>query len=84
MFKTIITSKKYWLSVGLLGIAFVIVYSVIVHFRDVARLGFGTFITETLGEGRWKRYLLSRIVGGLLYGAVMAYFFEMRKQKLKK
>ncbi len=39
------------------------------------------FVNEKINNGLWLRYLISRIVGGLLYGMIMGYYFEVRKHK---
>ncbi|KAA1244844.1 hypothetical protein [Aquimarina sp. RZ0] len=81
MFKSIITSKKYWISVLLLGIVFILLFSLIEHFMEYGGLIFTAFKEEKLANGHWIRYLLSRLVGGFVYGAIMAYYFELRKRK---
>ncbi len=83
MFREIISSKKYWVSTVLLGLGFVIIYSVIEHISEIIRVPFDQFIDTNFSNGRWIRFLISRIVGGLLYGMIMAYFFEMKKHKSK-
>jgi len=83
MFKEIICSRKYWASTMLLGVGFVLLYSAIEHLSEFVRLPFNQFIANNFSEGRWIRYLISRLVGGLSYGMIMAYFFEKRKHKSK-
>lgn len=84
MFKEIIASKKYWKSTLLLGIGFVVVFSVIEHFLQYKGIAFETFKQDKIEGGRWIRFLLSRIVGGLLYGMILGYYFELRKRKEKR
>ncbi|WP_298541508.1 hypothetical protein [uncultured Aquimarina sp.] len=81
MFKSIISSKRYWLSVLLLGLVFIVLYSVIEHFMQYGGLAFSSFVDEKINNGLWIRYLLSRIIGGSLYGMILGYYFELRKRK---
>lgn len=83
MFRSIISSKKYWISVLLLGLVFILLFSVIEHFMQYRGLAFDAFIDEKINNGRWVRYLMSRIVGGLMYGMILGYYFELRKRKQK-
>ncbi|WP_103864685.1 hypothetical protein [Aquimarina sp. I32.4] len=81
MFTAILSSKKYWQSVCFIGIGFMIIFSVIEYFMQYSTLGLDVFVNERINNGMWVRYLLSRIVGGLAYGMVMGYYFELRKRK---
>ncbi|WP_108802012.1 hypothetical protein [Aquimarina sp. Aq107] len=81
MFKSIISSKKYWKSVFLLGLVFVVLFSVIEHLMQYGGLAFDTFIDEKINNGLWVRYITSRVIGGLTYGMILGYYFELRKRK---
>jgi len=83
MFRAIISSKKYWISVCLLGLVFIILFSVIEHLMQYGGLAFDDFMNEKINDGLWVRYLLSRIIGGLVYGMILGYYFELRKRKQK-
>ncbi len=84
MFTAIISSKKYWISARILAVGFIFLYSVVEHFMEYQNFAISTFIDERISNGRWIRYAISRIVGGFLYGTIMAYFFEARKRKLRQ
>ncbi len=84
MFVTILSSKKYWMSVSFIGIGFIFIYSIIEYFMQYSTLGWEAFITERIANQNWVRYIISRIVGGVLYGMIMAYYFELRKLKSKR
>ncbi|GAA3513100.1 hypothetical protein GCM10022393_28640 [Aquimarina addita] len=84
MFTSIITSKTYWKSVFLIAVGFIIIFSIVEHFLQYRGLEFDTFVAEKIDNGRWIRYAISRIVGGFLYGTIMAYYFELRKRKAKQ
>ncbi len=80
MFKEILFSKKYWLTVGFIGVGFILVYSIIEHMMQYG-ISLDTFYEERIENGKWVRYLISRLVGGLLYGMIMGYYLELRKRK---
>ncbi len=84
MFRSIILSKKYWVSVFLLGLVFIIIISVIGYLKNYGGLDFDTFMKERIYNGLWVRYVISRIVGGLIYGMILGYYFELRKRKLNR
>lgn len=81
MFTEIISSKKYWKTVAFIGIGFIIIFSIIEHLMRYGGLSLDTFIEERISEGRWIRYFISHIAGGLMYGMIMGYYFELRKRK---
>ncbi|WP_051336114.1 hypothetical protein [Aquimarina latercula] len=81
MFKSIISSKRYWKSVLLLGLVFVVLFSIIEHLMQYGGLAFDTFIDEKINNGLWVRYISSRVVGGLTYGMILGYYFELKKRK---
>jgi len=81
MFFSIISSKKYWATVGFIGLGFVIIFSIIEHFMHFNGIAFSAFVEERVADGRWIRYVLSRLVGGLTYGMIFGYYLEFRKRK---
>ncbi len=81
MVKEILLSKRYWISVLYISIGFIIIFSVIEHIMAYKGLSWDLFVQDRLSNGKWIRYLISRIVGGLLYGMIMGYYFELRKKK---
>lgn len=81
MFSSIILSKKYWISVCFIGFGFVFIFSLIEYFMQYGLSTLETFIEQRIHNKQWIRYVLSRLVGGLAYGMVMGYYFELRKRK---
>lgn len=81
MFKTIISSKKYWISVCFIGLAFIFVFSIVEHFMQYGGLVWEQFLEQKINYGQWKKYLVSRLAGGLIYGMIMAYYFQYKKRK---
>ncbi|MDH7445194.1 hypothetical protein [Aquimarina sp. 2201CG14-23] len=84
MFRAIILSKKYWISVLLLGLVFIVLFSITEHLMQYGGIAFDAFVEDKINNGRWVRYLISRIIGGLVYGMILGYYFEVRKQKQKQ
>ncbi|WP_160114570.1 hypothetical protein [Aquimarina sp. AU474] len=78
---TILSSKRYWITVLYIGLGFIVIFSVIEHFMQYSGIDIDTFVKERIENRQWMRYLLSRLAGGLLYGMIMGYYFELRKQK---
>ncbi|MEW7290905.1 hypothetical protein [Aquimarina sp. 2304DJ70-9] len=81
MLRAIISSKRYWLTVIYVGLGFVIIFSVIEHIMQHGGIALDSFVKEKINNGQWVRYLISRVVGGLLYGMIMGYYFELKKRK---
>ncbi|WP_025741113.1 hypothetical protein [Aquimarina pacifica] len=81
MLKVILTSKRYWKTTLFLALGFMVVFSLIEHFMSYRALAIDSFLEDKIEEGRWIRFLISRIVGGLIYGMIMGYYFESKKQK---
>ncbi|WP_459210712.1 hypothetical protein [Aquimarina rhabdastrellae] len=81
--KEMITSKLYWKSVMITGIMFAVVFSIIMFLINHG-FDFESFQQTKLAEGRWKRYIVSRIVGGFVYGLFMGFVsFKKSKEKAK-
>ncbi|PKV49657.1 hypothetical protein ATE84_1691 [Aquimarina sp. MAR_2010_214] len=81
MFASILSSKRYWSTVFFVGFSFIIIFSVIEYFMQYSSAAWDTFIEERINDQQWVRYMISRIVGGLVYGMIMGYYFELRKRK---
>lgn len=81
MFRQIISSKKYWISVSFIALGFMLIFSVVEHIMQYGGLAIDSFINDKITNGNWVRYFISRVVGGLVYGMIMAYYFELRKRK---
>lgn len=80
MFVSIVKSKRYWKSVLLLALAFILIFSIIEHFIEYKRIAWDQFTEDKIENYQWIRYLISRLIGGLFYGMIMGYFFEMKKR----
>ncbi|MCK8522257.1 hypothetical protein M0D21_11795 [Aquimarina sp. D1M17] len=84
MLSKILTSRRYWSTVAFIGLGFVVVISVIEHLRQYGGVSWSSFLEDYIHNGKWVRYILSRLIGGLLYGMIMGYYFELRKQRSKR
>lgn len=84
MFKEIISSKRYWASVLFMGLGFIIIFSVIVHIMQYRGIDIHSFIQDNISDKKWIRYLISRLVGGLIYGMIMSYYLVGVKRKSKR
>ncbi|WP_378185529.1 hypothetical protein ACE939_10510 [Aquimarina sp. W85] len=84
MFTTILSSRSYWKSVTLLALGFIVLFSFIELLMQYQGFDFTSFIVDHIDKGKWVRYALSRIVGGLMYGMILGYHFESRKLKKNK
>ncbi len=81
MLKAIILSKRYWVTVCVVGLGGIIVFSVIEHFMQYGGIDAASFVEDKISNGQWLRYLISRLVGVLAYGMIMGYYLEKRKRK---
>lgn len=84
MFTSIITSKKYWKSVLVIAAGFIVIFSIVEYFMQYGGFEFDTFVAQKIENRHWIRYVISRVVGGFLYGTIMAYYFELKKRKAKQ
>ncbi len=78
MFKTILSSENYWRSVLRLAFLFAIVFAVVVYVGE-AKFDWEYFSAKYINEGRWFTFFRSRVLGGLVYGLFVSYFFQRRK-----
>jgi len=81
MFKDIVTSKKYWKTTVFLALGFIVIFTFIEFMMSYDEAGANAFLEERIHNGKWVRFLISRIVGGLLYGMIMGYYFEIKRKK---
>lgn len=84
MFKDIISSKKYWVSVCVIGLVFILILSVVEHVMEFGGLAWDQFLQQKILYGQWKKYVISRLVGALTYGMIMSYYVTMKKIKANK
>jgi len=78
LFKEIIASESYWRSAFRLGLLFVIVWTII-EFIGKYSFSIEVFTNKIIDTGLLYRYINSRLVGGLLYGVLVAFPFQRRK-----
>ena len=79
MLKEIFSSERYWKSVLKLGFLFIVVWSIVEHVAAFKGINIEGFMELNINNGRWFRYLWSRLVGGLIYGLVASFVFQRRR-----
>ena len=83
MIKEALASKKYWKGVLWSGLLFILIISVFELAIPLYRLGLQKFLATYFSTERWPRFLVSRFVGGLLYGMIITFasFRRMKKEQ---
>ena len=84
MATNIFKTKAYWWSVFKMGGGFLAIIFILEYFISFLRLDFSTFVEINFGEGKWKYFLLSRLLGGTFYGMWMAYGKYRKELKRKQ
>lgn len=79
MFLQIVRSRSFWTGVLRFGFIFIVVLSLIQFFFEYQGFHFGQFYSDKLANGQWPRYVISRLVGGFIYGFIMSYITQRRK-----
>lgn len=79
-FKKIITAKKFWTSVLLLALAFIVFYNLIRIFFEY-KFDFNAFFSYYFQEARLPSFIVANIIGGLFYGFVVVFFRYYRRFK---
>lgn len=72
-FKSIVSQKKFWRSVVLLGLGFLVVYDIISIFFEYGGFHISEFIADKTGEGKLVRFVFGQILSGLAYGFIISY-----------
>ncbi|GEM_PF-2993381 len=62
-----------------LGLIFILVLSLIRFFWNWIESGNLTFLKAGIESGKWVSYLISNVIGGLIYGFSMGYYFKNQK-----
>lgn len=72
-FKKIVRDRKFWRSVAVTGIAFVIIYHFIAMLFEHGSFAFAEYFGERFKEGRWLRTLIITLLAGFVYGFLFSY-----------
>ncbi|UZO82487.1 hypothetical protein NBT05_08425 [Aquimarina sp. ERC-38] len=79
--KVVLSKKSYWKSVLFLGLKFIVIFSILEYVFNYGWTGFKDVYTNIFAYGQWKRFILSRLVGGLLYGMILGFYFHNKQLK---
>ena len=82
-FKEVIAYKGFWKSVLVLGLAFLVIYNIV---DLLFSFGFDVdaFAAEKLAYPKIIRFIIANIVGGFIYGFVVAFLQFRGKVKREK
>lgn len=81
-FKKIITSQKFWGSVLVLSLAFIILFN-LVRIAIEYKFGFSTYFEFYFNSKRLPSFIVANLIGGVFYGFIMAYYRFWRHYKGK-
>ncbi len=79
--KDFLRKKSFWKSVFWLGLSFIIVYNIISMLFEYGGFHFSEFISERTEKGSWLRFILAQLMGGFIYGFILAFGQFHVKQK---
>ena len=77
-------TKAYWWRVFKMGALFILIITILQFAISFLRLDFNTFLQINFGDGKWKFFLLSRLLGGLFYGMWMVNWKYRKELKTKQ
>ncbi|AVR45505.1 hypothetical protein C7S20_09615 [Christiangramia fulva] len=79
--KAFLKMKAFWKSVLWLGLAFILIYNFITMMFDYGGFHFAQFFQDRTENGNWLRFVLAQLMGGFLYGFILAFGQFHVKQK---
>jgi len=82
-FKKIVTSKNFWPSVFLFAGIFIVFFNII-RVAIEFKFDFGQYFGFHLAADHLLNFIVSNMVGGLIYGFVIIYFRYRRYYKEEK
>ncbi|MFC6858345.1 hypothetical protein [Zunongwangia atlantica] len=85
-FKEIMSSKKYWRSVVILGFLFVLIYNIVMMVIDYGGFAFKDYYQDRMADGKMITFVVGQVLGMLVYGMIVSYgqFRRKEKDQLKK
>ena len=85
-FKEIMSSKKYWKSVAILGFLFVLIYNIVMMVIDYGGLSFKEYYQDRMADGKMITFVVGQVLGMIVYGMIVSYgqFRRKEKEQLKK
>lgn len=79
-FKKIVTAKNFWSSVFILAGAFIVIFN-IVRAAIEYKFDFSTYFGFHLESDHLLNFIVSNVLGGLIYGFIVIYFRYRRNFK---
>lgn len=73
MFKKIITAKKFWISVLVLMLVFIVLFNLIRIFIEY-KFDFSGYFEFYFQSNRLPSFIVANLIGGFFYGFVMAFY----------
>ena len=85
-FKEIMSRKKYWKSVAILGFLFVLIYNIVMMVIDYGGLAFKEYYQDRMADGKMITFVVGQVLGMIVYGMIVSYgqFRRKEKEQLKK
>lgn len=80
-FKSIVSQKKYWRSVVILGLIFAVLYNLISILFEYGGFAFEAYYSDYIAGGKWPRYVLAQLGAALFYGLIVSYGQFRSKEK---
>ncbi len=83
-FKKIMQDKTFWRSVGILGLAFAIIYQFVSMLFDYGGIDLNAFYEDKLAGDNWIRFTIGLLVAAFIYGFIISYGQFVSKIKRDK
>ncbi|MDT0645382.1 hypothetical protein RM545_01665 [Zunongwangia sp. F260] len=80
-FKSIVSQRKYWKSVVVLGLIFAILYNLISILFEYGGFAFENYYNDHIAGDKLLRYILAQLGAALFYGVIVAYGQFRSKEK---
>lgn len=72
-FNKIISDGRFWKMVVLQGLAFAVIYQVIMMLLEYGGFDFSSYYEDKLANGGWVSFLFGLILGAFIYGFIISY-----------
>lgn len=69
-----------WKLVIRLGIIFISILVTIKFFWNWIQFGDLSFVKQSFENGKWIGFVISHLLGGLVYGLIVGYFLKKQKE----
>lgn len=80
--KATLKKKAFWRTVFWLGISFLVIYNFISLFFEYGGFNFEAFYQDKISGEKLIRFIFAQLVGGFLYGFILAFGqFHLNQKK---